>query len=283
MARSGPLKSLRRGLWRVAAEPPLRLFTRRLLALGASSLETLDRWELNPRPQYFTGVLAAAHQARSEGVPKITVAEFGVAGGAGLLALEWCASRVAAGTGVEIAVVGFDTGSGLPELCGDYRDHPDHWKPSDYPMDAAALRRRLQPGTQLVLGRVEDTIQEFLQGQPAPIGFAALDLDLYSSTAAALRIFSAANRRMLRRTFLYFDDTDFECNHRFAGELLAIDEFNADRSHDVRIDVWRGVANNRPFPEQPWLKKMWIAHDLGAITAVTLARTAVTNRCTLDR
>jgi hypothetical protein len=87
----------------------------------------------------------------------------------------------------------------------------------------------------------------------------------------ALQIFSSVRRRMLRRTPLYFDDIDLVFNHRFAGELLAIDEFNQNNS-DVKIDRWRGIRKHRPFPEATWLDKMYIAHDLKAIDAVTLMR-----------
>jgi hypothetical protein len=74
---------------------------------------------------------------------------------------------------------------------------------------------------------------------------------------------------------MYFDDTDFVFNHRFAGEFLAIEEFN--RAQDgVKIDIWRGLWKNRPFPERPWLRNMYMAHDLEAISSVSLARTPVT-------
>jgi hypothetical protein len=70
---------------------------------------------------------------------------------------------------------------------------------------------------------------------------------------------------------LYFDDIDSIFNHRFAGELLAIDEFNA-RQGDVRIDRWRGVRRGRPFPERPYLSQMYVAHDVKATSSVTLDR-----------
>jgi hypothetical protein len=35
---------------------------------------------------------------------------------------------------------------------------------------------------------------------------------------------------------------DTRDGHRFAGELLAIEEFNA-RSKDVKIDRWRGLQS----------------------------------------
>lgn len=261
-------------------EPPFRLVCQKLLRLFPVSVETADVWELTERPHYFAGVHQAARQARAEGLERIVAVELGVAGGKGLLALEGCASRISAATGVAIDVVGFDSGSGLPRLCGDYRDHPDQWRAADYPMDVDALRARLQRTTQLVLGDVEQTIPEFVAAQTHPLGFVAFDLDLYSSTKSALRLFTLPNRRVLRRTFLYFDDIEYRWNHRFAGELLAIEEFNSESS-PIRIDIWRGLGRDRPFPERPWLRKMYIAHDLEAISATSLDRDARTRTKTL--
>ena len=274
--------SLLKMIDRVCIEPPFRLAIQKILALLPVSVATIDRWELSPRPQYFAGVYAAALQAKRENATAMIAIELGVAGGRGLLALEWCAAKISASTGIRIQVVGFDTGVGLPQLCGDYRDHPDHWAPADYPMDEQALRKRLRPDTRLILGNVSETIPAFVEVQQVPVGFIAFDLDLYSSTKPALTILSSPHRRLLRRTFLYFDDVDFQCNHRFAGELLAIAEFNDDPAVEVRIDTWRGVGHGRPFHERPWLRKMWIAHDLRAISQVTQNRAPVTNRCHLD-
>ncbi|MGI9484529.1 MAG: hypothetical protein ACR2RF_01345 [Geminicoccaceae bacterium] len=47
---------------------------------------------------------------------RITAIEFGVAGGSGLLVPEGHAERVVREIGIKIDIVGFDLGSGLPEL-----------------------------------------------------------------------------------------------------------------------------------------------------------------------
>ena len=74
-----------------------------------------------------------------EGIPAISAIEFGVAGGSGLLALEREAAAVEAELGVAIKVYGFDNGpAGLPEFIGDHRDHPDKWRPGDFPLDEAS-------------------------------------------------------------------------------------------------------------------------------------------------
>jgi hypothetical protein len=90
-------------------------------------------------------------------------------------------------------------------------------------------------------------------------------VDLYSSTMQALRLFTLPGARMLTRTMLYFDDVDMIINHRFAGELLAIDDFNA-MDRPVKIDRLRGIRSGRPFPEKAYLDMMYVAHDLVAIS-----------------
>jgi hypothetical protein len=204
-----------------------------------------------------------------------SVIEFGVAEGYGLLALQRHAAMVERHTGIRVFVYGFDGGSGLPQGTGDYRDHPDVWKPGDYRMDEAQLRRQLTASTTLVIGDVGTTA--ITQTLAAPLGFAALDLDLYSSTMAALQILLRSDVSLLRRVALYFDDLDAAYNHRFAGELLAIDEFNAE-SKSVKIDRWRGIQAGRPFPDAAWLRAMYLAHDLDAISRTTLMRAAARMR-----
>jgi hypothetical protein len=215
----------------------------------------------------------AARRAVREGVGEISVIEFVVAGGDGLLALEREAEAVEKEIGVAIRVYGFDNGpGGLPEFIGDHRDHPDKWKPGDFPMDVPLLRSRLGRRTALVLGNVEETVPRFFDDQATPpVGFIASDLDLYSSTAHALRILGMPGKRTLDHVPVYFDDTEHSIRHRFAGELLAIDEFNRANDH-VKIDRWRGLRSDRPFPEAAYLRKMYMAHDLRAISARGLER-----------
>jgi hypothetical protein len=87
----------------------------------------------------------------------------------------------------------------------------------------------------------------------------------------AFKVFTLPGRKMLRRVTLYFDDINFFFNHEFAGERLAITEFNAANTM-VKIDKWRGLANNRVFREHSWIDQMYVAHDLEAISKVKLSR-----------
>jgi len=207
---------------RLSEEPPFRLVTRAIIKRTPTSARTKARWDAVARPNYLAGILGGADQAKREGASKISVIEFGVAGGNGLVLMQEYAAAVERETGIGIAVYGFDAGGGLPALCGDYRDHPDQWRPSDYRMDEQVLRQRLTDRTTLIIGDIKTTLPDFVAGRKAPpVGFVSVDVDLYSSTVDTLKLFTLPGKSMLRRVPMYFDDTDFVFNHRFAGELLA--------------------------------------------------------------
>jgi hypothetical protein len=247
------------------AEPPFRRVVQLAARLLPCSVRTKDRWSAADRPHYLAGVLYAAEQAKREGHDDISVIEFGVAEGYGLLVLERHAAAVERETGIRIDVYGFDSGEGLPTGTGDYRDHCDWWQPGDYAMSVPTLKAKLRERTRLVLGDVGATIATTTL--TAPLGFISFDLDYYSSTVAAMRILAQPR---LRRVAMYFDDVAEHYNHRFAGELLAIEEFNAAQV-DVRIDRWRGL-HTRPFHDAAWVPCMYLAHDLAAISATRLTR-----------
>lgn len=259
-------------LVRIAKEPPFRLLARAIVRHLPFSVQTKALWDAVARPNYLVGVLYAANQAKEEGVPEISVIEFGVAGGNGLVALQEYAAAVEKEMGVQISVWGFDTGKGLSQLCGDYRDHPDRYLSGEYAMDEETLKQRLQPRTRLILGDVSKTVATFVSGLSyPPVGFISIDLDLYSSSKAALQILALPGKRMLRRVPLYFDDIDSSVHHRWAGELLAVQEFN-DGNVSVKIDRWRDIEYDRPFPEHGWVKRMYMAHDLVALSSVNASR-----------
>jgi hypothetical protein len=154
---------------KILKEPPLRLVMKALYGVLPVAASTRALWDISPRPNYLSGVLLAAQQARDEAIQEISVIEFGVAGGNGLVVLQDEAEAVERETGVSIKVYGFDNGpGGLPEFIGDHRDHPDAWRPGDYPMDEAKLRARLAPRTTLIIGNVRDTVPAFVRDRSAP-------------------------------------------------------------------------------------------------------------------
>jgi hypothetical protein len=213
------------------------------------------------RANYLFGVLHAAHLARTLRVPSIAAIEFGVAGGNGLLALEQAAAHTRDVLGVKVDVCGFDTGRGLPKP-RDVRDCPNLFLEGQFPLDEKRLLSRLDEA-RLILGPVEDTLDEFIAGEPSPVGFIAFDLDLYSSTASALRLFEAHERLLLPRVHCYFDDITGFTYAEHNGARLAISEFNA--SHTTRkISPIYAAEFYVPRREARalWTRKLYIAHIL---------------------
>jgi hypothetical protein len=247
-------------LKRLLMEPPFRLLGKFAARRLPCCFETKVLWEAFTRPHYAAGVFFAATEAKRRQFSEISVVEFGVASGAGLRILERHAEAAAQEFGVAINVFGFDLGTGLA-AARDFRDHPDIYRKGDYPMDVDRLRAQLKPGTNLILGDVAETVPRFVQDQRFPVGFVSIDLDLYSSTLDALCLFTLPGRRMLPHTPIYFDDTLAAFSHHFAGELLAIEDFN-DENHGVKIDTWRSLKTLTAFPESSWLDAMYMAHDL---------------------
>lgn len=205
------------------------------------------------------GMLHGAGLAHTLGVPSVCALEFGVAGGRGLVALERIATRVREISGVQVDVVGFNTGSGLTSPI-DHRNVPNLLWEGRFPMDVEALRKRLTTAS-LVLGPIAETLLAFLDGRPPRVAFVSVDVDLYSSTVDCLRLFEAAPALLLPRVYCYFDDimgyTYSDCN----GERLAIAEFNA-RHPQRQISKIRGLKFYVPkvVREATWVECFYIAH-----------------------
>ncbi len=212
------------------------------------------------RPEYAFGVKYAAQLAARLKLPKISVIEFGVATGGGLLALESYAAEYGRLAGVDVEVYGFDTGVGLPEV-SDYRDLGYVWRRGAYRMDVEGLKRRLRKA-QLVLGDIRDTLPEFLKADHAPIGFISFDLDYFRSTKDAFGIFGGADSCYLPRVLCYFDDIisdgiALHCDD--VGELRAIREFNRNAKEGERLAQVDLIFGEVLYPA-PWLRQLWTYH-----------------------
>ena len=193
-------------------------------------------WAYDP---YSYGVEMAARQAARLGLSGFTAIEFGVAGGNGLLRLEASALRAAAEHGVKASVVGFDLGSGCLSrlitaifLC----------------LEARLLRyerRFAAPKNERPVGLWAMSERPVPDYRPRlPVGFVSVDLDYWSSTTAALRLFDLPDDFLMPRVVCYFDDVtgpheEFHCQH--VGELLAIAEFNKAHSNR-KIEPIHGLA-----------------------------------------
>ena len=47
---------------------------------------------------------------------------------------------------------------------------------------------------------------------------------------------------------------------------------NNQESSNYKIDIWRGIEYDRVWRDDPWLKQMYIAHNLNAINKYRLVR-----------
>jgi hypothetical protein len=228
------------------------------------------------RPHFAYGLARAAGLARRFGHRRLTVCEFGVANGDGLVNLTALAADLAAETGLSFRIAGFDRGSGLPPARG-YEDHPELWAPGDFPMeDPDKLRRTLAGRAELYIGDVADTLPQFeatLRGEE-PIGFVVIDVDLYSATRSALTLLEGPPEHYLPALPMYFDDVSSFFSNRWCGELRAIEEFNA--AHELRkIDRDRALAA-RPFAHGGWHDRMFVLHVLDHVERRRPSRAAQT-------
>jgi hypothetical protein len=216
--------------------------------------------DCSPRPYYVWGVLQGADLGKALGMERISVVEFGVAGGNGLVALERIAERVEQTVGIGVDVYGFDSGGGLPPPV-DYRDCPNLWSSGYFPMDKEKLQKRLRRA-ELVLGLVEETVPRFIDSKPSPVAFISFDLDYYSSTMQAFRLLeAAAPSTILPRIYCYFDDIIGFSYSDYNGERLAISEFNT--VHLMRkISPIHGLQHFLPEPHEPawWHEMFYMMH-----------------------
>jgi hypothetical protein len=163
-------------------------------------------------------------------------------------------------TDIGIDVFGFDTGMGLPAPI-DVRDQPNMWHGGQFPMNKQRLLSRLTTA-KLCLGPVDETLQRFVTGRPPPIAFASFDMDLYSSTRDALKLFEVDHSFLLPRVFSYFDDISGHTYNDFCGERLAISEFNSNHANTKLCPIY-GLKYFIPRSADvtyAWLEGMYIAH-----------------------
>lgn len=243
-------------------QAPLRVTLARKVIQAFSLFSYEDRLRICAidRPHYGHCLYEAAKLAARLGYPSVSAIEFGCGGGNGLLNAEMHISELEKIFPVKFELYGFDSGEGLPPP-KDYRDFPHYFKPGNFKMDAQQLRSRLNRA-HLVIGNVKDTCGSFFtEHKPSPVGCIFHDLDYYSSTTDAFTLFNAGSKQFLPRAFMYFDDTIGDNTwsvNEFAGELLAIDEFNRDHR-------FQKIAINRPmrhiFSDQWWSHQIYVYHD----------------------
>jgi len=240
---------------------PLRALARKAIqAFSLFSYEDRLRICAIERPHYGHCLYEAAKLAARLEYPRISVIEFGCGGGNGLLNAEMHISELERLFPVKFELYGFDSGQGLPPP-EDYRDFSHYFKSGNFKMDAQHLRSRLNRA-KLIIGNVKETCSSFFaEHKASPIGCIFHDLDFYSSTKDAFTLFEADSSHFLPRVFMYFDDIIGDNTwlvNEFAGELLAIDEFNRDHRLQ-KIAVNRAMQHM--YSDQLWSHQIYAYHD----------------------
>ncbi len=239
---------------------PLHVNFASLFVAAFGGIRSKINFDLVIRQQYAYPILRAADFASEWGYRRLTLIEFGVAHGAGLLNICEIARKVTAATGVEFDIYGFDTGAGMPEPI-DYRDLPENYQAGDFPMDERALRARLPANCKLIIGAIGETVPGFLDGldRNAPIGFVSIDVDYYSSAVDALETFAGAPDKYMPLVPLYFDDIGDETVNPWVGEAAAINEFNA-RQQLRKIAPYNMLRQRRICKNAKWIEHMYALH-----------------------
>ena len=200
----------------------------------------------------------AAKLAKKLDYDRISVIEYGVAGGKGLIILEEYAEEIKKLLNIKIDIYGFDLGTGLPKP-KDYRDLPYHWREGFFSMDEQNLRSILKYAN-LIIGNIESTSKEFFSKyNPAPICAKIHELDFYSSTKIALSMLKADTKFFLPRVYCYIDDTigtEIELYNDFTGERLAINEFNS-QNENIKLSVPYHLLAEA---NETWYHQIWICH-----------------------
>ena len=248
------LRSVRQWLEDDEAEPttppdaPSVPFDNSYTWLWATMLKVMNDPLAAKRPHYVWGVLQGAALGKVLGLNRVSVAEIGVAGGAGLLAMQRVAEICEELVSIRIEVYGFDTGVGIPKP-QDYRDMPYKWSEGYYPCDVDQLKQRMR-SAHLRIGLLKDTVPTFLQGTPPPLAFVGFDTGMYSSTKDAMGLLRADHACLIPRMPCSFRSAIGKDVTEFGAELLAISEFNA--SHRMRkLSSIKGLAYFVP-PQFRW-------------------------------
>ena len=209
------------------------------------------------RPHYHSIIYESTQTALKLNLKKISLIEFGIAGGNGLLSIEKYCKKLSKKYKIEYEIYGFDFGdsSGL-NFSKNPKDLPYYWSEGQFKMNYNKLKTKIK-NSKLVLGDVSDSVKNFTQKyNPAPIGAIFFDLDYYTSTINALEIFKCSDDFILPRVICYFDDLQPNVNN-FNGELAAINEFNKN-NEEMKIVKDYGTSLNYYYG--PWNEEVFILH-----------------------
>ena len=181
------------------------------------------------KPHYESILYEGCLEAKKLGINQVSAIELGVAGGAGIIALEKYKKKIERVLDINIDIYGFDTGSGLPEIETDV-DLPFLWRKGLYKIDKVKLEKKIN--SKIFYGDVKNTVDDFIKINKNNICCIFFDLDLYTSTINFLNQIPKIKDHLLPRVLCYFDDVYVFENYinQFNGVFKAIDEFNKNFS-----------------------------------------------------
>jgi hypothetical protein len=231
----------------------------------------LSRWPLGSygtrvragavaRPPYAWCAYQAAMEAKALGYSAVTVVEVGVAKGGGLLCLCDHSQEIRKELGVEVVVVGFDSGEGLPAT-NDPRDVNYFWRSGAYKMDRQGLEKQLAGRAKLILGDVSRTTPAWSPRADAPLGAVMFDLDLYTSTCASFGLLT--NENALPRIWCYFDDVAGSAQNALTeriGEREAIRHFNLMPDREFLHDHLSPAFTFKGMAPEYWHPHIYLYH-----------------------
>jgi hypothetical protein len=225
---------------------------------GVQSKVKYDNYRL---AQYAYGVFESAKRAKSLGINEVTVIEFGVANGRGLMAMALYASKMEKHFGIKINVLGFDSGSGMPKTAG-YKDHPELYATGDFPLQNREKLLSILPGNTklIILDLIESDWTSFVN---SPVAFLSVDVDYYSSTLAVLNnLAGIKSELLLPNTIIYFDDILLPNHNPYQGELLAIEEFNTANEFRKIVSHFQTLRTARRLKDALWINQVYQLHVL---------------------
>lgn len=238
---------------------PMHLNLLSALVRVAGGFRLQVEFDLIERRRYAFALLQAADWAVRFNQKRIFALEFGIAAGAGLVNLAWLAEKVTQETGVQIDIVGFDTGTGMPPPL-DYRDYPEEFRQGDFPTtDREALAKLLPPNVRVVYGPIAETARGFVDTVDAPIGFISFDLAFYSSTVDAMQVLRGPADHYLPIVPCYVGGIMMDTANPDVGELLAIREFN-ESSPLRKLHPMTWLRERRVFKNAFWHRQIHTFH-----------------------
>ena len=173
------------------------------------------------RQQYAFPILYAADAAKQCGYKAVTIIEFGVAGGAGLLNMCRIADARAQpqASSLVFSVSIPEKACRRPSTIAIFQKS---FQAGDFPMDVERLKRALPDFAELVIGDIVDTVPEFLDSLSGetPIAFVAVDVDYYSSAKKALRVLTGRPESYLPIVPVYLDDIGVDGSTRGLASCL---------------------------------------------------------------